>query len=84
MVPLFTPGELIFCKKIIDLNSIVFGEAYVIVTAEHRMIRYVSRGSKKNTLKFTAVNKRFDWLELPIESIKELYLIKGSIKKNSI
>jgi len=84
MQPVYNSGEIIFCKKLTDYTVIPYGEAYLIITEEHRLIKYIQKGSTKNSISLVSENKKYDTFEIPIKSIKHLFLIKGKIKRNVI
>lgn len=84
MYPKITNGDIILCREVAGREFINFGEIYLIVTKEQRMIKYLKKHTDKTFVKLVSENKEFDDIELPVESILKLYLVKGTIKRNQI
>lgn len=84
MYPKYCSGELIALKKINDLDVISLGEAYLIVTGEQRLLKYIKKGSQKDYLKLVSENENYEEFEIHRKKIIHLYLVKGKITKNAI
>lgn len=93
MYPTYENGTIIMCKKINDKTLIIYGEAYLIVTADYRMVKRLQKSEIKGNVLACSDNeeernrnggKKFEPIELPIDKIIHLYLIKGVIKRNQL
>jgi phage repressor protein C with HTH and peptisase S24 domain len=62
-----------------------FGQIYLIVTDERRMVKYVRKGSKPDKILLVSENhERFDDFEIARSKIRRLFLVKGWVNKNEI
>jgi hypothetical protein len=85
-------GTIIACKRINDKEIIQFGEAYLIVTEEQRMIKRIQKSDNKNCILATSDNdsktsdgkRQFESFDIPKNKIRFLYIVKGCIKRNQI
>lgn len=84
MYPKITNGDIILCREIELRDFFNYGEIYLIITKEQRLIKYIKRHDDKTYLRLESENKEFDTIDLPIKSILKLYLVKGTIKRNQI
>lgn len=87
MYPLLKSGDLV-CYKIKDVNDIMFGEMYIIDWLDGRgddylTVKYVAKGSSKDQLKLISYNKHHDDIEISKERIRQLALVKLTIRFNS-
>lgn len=92
MYPIYENGTIIVCKEVQDKQLINYGEIYFIVTKDYRMVKRLQRGSKDFTLLAESENTekringqlKYEPIELPVDSILRLYLVKGCIKRNQL
>ncbi len=93
MYPTYENGSIIMCKKINDKSLIVFGEAYLIVTRDYRMVKRLQKTDNIGSVLACSDNeeertktgkKKFEPVEVPIDKILHLYLVKGVIKRNQL
>jgi transcriptional regulator with XRE-family HTH domain len=69
-------GDWIGFKRIFDFDVINFGNPYGIVTKEMDMIKYIKKGTDKNSFLLQCENKDYQDFEILKSKILELYLIK--------
>lgn len=85
MYPAFCAGEIIAVKYIKDKTVIPYGEAFVIVTDEQRMLKYIHPSKVKlNWLMVSKNSENFPAFEIPIDKVVHLYLVKGIITKKTM
>jgi len=84
MYPKYCSGELIALKKILDYDIIAFNEAYLVVTKEQRLLKYIRKGKDKDHWLLVSENSEFESFEVPIKKVLHLYIVKGKITKNII
>ncbi len=85
MYPRISNGDIIICKQIYDLEVVEFGQIYLIVTDERRMVKYVRKGSKPDKILLVSENhERFDDFEISRSKVRRLFLVKGWVNKNEI
>jgi phage repressor protein C with HTH and peptisase S24 domain len=84
MYPLYKNGEVIVLKRW-DESFIDYGNAYLIITKNgNRMVKYIRQGSDDAHVLCLSENKNFDSFEILRDDILQLYIVKGSIKKNTL
>jgi len=89
MYPTIENGSLILCRKVNDKSVIMYGEIYLIRTADYLMVKRIQKNGKSSNVLCTSDNfekrsedfRRFEPFELPVDKIIDLYLVKGIIKK---
>lgn len=84
MSPFISHGDLIAIKRLHNWKEfMLFGEIYAIVTDDFRTIKIVTKGSKEGYLKLIPYSDdpAFVEQEIPIHLIKQVFAVKGSIKK---
>lgn len=85
MYPMFQNGDTVICKAVNDISVIIFGEAYLIITDEHRMLKYIRKGTSDDNIMVVSENKElYDPFTLPIKKIRKLFIVKGVIKRKAI
>lgn len=92
MYPTFESGSIIICKKIQSLNVIQLGECYLVITDEFRMVKRLLTCKEEKNIKAVSDNeelrkdgaRKYDSFEVPKESIRHLYMVKGCIKRYQI
>ena len=84
MAPLYKRGQIIILKEWTE-SFIDFGNVYLIVTKSgNRMVKYLRKGSDAQHVLCVSENKEFDPFEIEIADILRLYLVKGSVQKNTL
>lgn len=84
MYPLYKNGEVIVLKRW-DESFIDYGNVYLIITKNgNRMVKYIRQGSDDAHVLCLSENKNFDSFEILRDDILQLYIVKGSIKKNTL
>ena len=84
MLPLYKSGQIIILKEWKE-SFIDYGNVYLVVTKKgNRMVKYLRKGSDADHVLCVSENKEFDSFEIPMDDILRLYLVKGSIAKNTL
>jgi phage repressor protein C with HTH and peptisase S24 domain len=89
MYPTIENGSLVLCKRVNDKSIIMYGEIYLIRTADYLMVKRLQKNEVPSNVLCTSDNfekrneqyRRFEPFELPVDKIIDLYLVKGIIKK---
>lgn len=89
MYPHYCPGEIIAVKRILNLDIIQWGEAYLVVTDDEanslRTVKYVHPGLTNDTLILRAANPDYAGdMVIPKRHILGLFIVKGKIKRNQL
>lgn len=74
------PGATVFVRKINNLKYIDFGQVYVVVTEEFRLLKYVEKHSDFNFVTLSSENQdKKRHADFPVEKkdILNLLLVKG-------
>ena len=84
MFPLFKSGQIIILKEWVE-SFIDFGNVYLVITKSgSRMVKYLRKGSDAAHVTCVSENPAFDPFEILIDDILKLYIVKGSISKNTL
>ena len=84
MFPLFKSGQIIILKEWVE-SFIDFGNVYLVITKSgNRMVKYLRKGSDAAHVLCVSENPAFDPFEILIDDILKLYIVKGSISKNTL
>lgn len=84
MLPLYKSGQIIILKEWKE-SFIDYGNVYLVVTRKgNRMVKYLRKGSDAEHVLCVSENKEFDSFEILMDDILCLYLVKGSIAKNTL
>lgn len=89
MAPTITSGSLVICKRIKDKSIIMYGEIYVVRTSDYLIIKRITKAKKESHILLVCDNftdnedfsNRYAPVELSRDEIKELFLVKGIVKK---
>ena len=73
------PGAIVFVKEINDVSVIEYGQVFIIITAEQRMVKYVRRHPTKpeDMVLLRSHNNHYDDIDLMKNKITKLLLVKG-------
>jgi transcriptional regulator with XRE-family HTH domain len=80
MRPDFLPGEIILCN-LVDKNSYIYNLPYIVVTEQLNLLRYVQDSGKPDTLLLAPSNEQTEIQETDLQDIKQLFLVKGKIRR---
>lgn len=84
MFPLYKSGQIIILKEWVE-SFIDFGNVYLVITKSgNRMVKYLRKGSDAAHVLCVSENPAFDPFEILIDDILKLYIVKGSISKNTL
>lgn len=84
MYPVYKSGEIILIKPWKE-SFIDYGCCYLIVTKNgNRMVKYLRRSEHSDKVLCVSENKQFDPFEIDRSDILRLFLVRGSIKADTI
>lgn len=84
MYPHFTAGDIAVCRKVNDKSLILFGEIYLVITAEFRTIKYLQKHEDRDYVTLRSSNRQNDDVEIRKDQILHLYMVKGKIQRKTI
>lgn len=79
MTPTVPSGSYIAVRKVPVRDVIFWGQIYVVVTENYRMVKYLRRHTDPTLVTLHSDNPRYDDIEMPLESIQDLYLVETVI-----
>jgi phage repressor protein C with HTH and peptisase S24 domain len=84
MYPHYVAGDIILAKQIHDKSIILYGEAYLIITKELRVLKIIKKHEDPSKVILRSANDNYDDVDLERDKILNLYLVKGKVKRNAI
>lgn len=85
MHPAYQTGQLMLSRHFPDWRKCLpFGEAFLIITKEFKLVRYVKQGKTDDTLLLCSPNPHFDDFEMKKDEIQDMFIITGSVRRNCI
>mgnify|MGYP003466685569 CR=1 FL=1 len=86
MYPILKSGDIIGFKEISSLDYIIYGEMYLVSFHidgdDYLAVKYVNRSEKEGCIKLVSYNPHHDPMDLPLENIQAMGIVKFSIRKN--
>lgn len=84
MYPVYKSGEIILIKPWKE-SFVDYGCCYLIVTKNgNRMVKYLKKSEDPDKILCVSENKHFDSFELNRSDILRLFLVRGSIKADTV
>jgi transcriptional regulator with XRE-family HTH domain len=80
MLPDFTPGEIILCD-LVDKNAYIYNLPYIVIADGLNVLRYIRDSGKPHTLLLVASNGDAVTIETHQRDVKQLFLVKGKIRR---
>lgn len=86
MYPILKAGDIIGFRSIQDFKNVIYGEMYLISFQldgdEYLAVKYVNHSDRPGCLKLVSYNAHHDPMDLPLEDINAMGIVKFSIRKN--
>jgi transcriptional regulator with XRE-family HTH domain len=80
MLPEFMPGEIILCD-LVNKNAYIYNLPYIVVTDNLNVLRYIKDSGKPDTLLLVPSNGQTPVIETKQLDIRQLFLVKGKIRR---
>lgn len=86
MFPLISDGDRIVIREIESWNFIYYGQIYLILTSEYRMVKYIRKHptNDKEYVILRSKNPEFDDIELPRNEIKRLFVVENVLSIKNV
>jgi phage repressor protein C with HTH and peptisase S24 domain len=84
MYPHYRAGNIALCQELEDKSQIQFGEVYLIITGQLRTVKYVRKHKEKHMVILRSANDKYDDMEIEVDKIIKIYLVKGKVERNAI
>lgn len=76
MSPRINHGSYIQIRPVNDLQNIFWGNIYVVITDDYRMVKIIRRHQDPDKVILHSCNPDFDDMDLPLAAIRKLYLVE--------
>lgn len=77
MTPAIADGAYVAIRPVNDLSCIFWGQIYVIVLDDFRLVKYVRRNPDSSLVTLRSDNPEYDDMEIPRSKIRKLYLVES-------
>lgn len=79
MEPVIFDGDRIVIREIFNWSNIFYGQIYMIVLDEYRMIKYIRKceDDEENYVILRSKNKEYDDIKLPRKDIRKLFVVEN-------
>lgn len=86
MLPLISNGDRIVIREIESWDFIYYGQIYLILTNEYRMVKYIRKHptNDKEYVILRSKNPEFDDIELPRREIKRLFVVENILSIKNV
>ena len=81
MYPLYQSGDLILLKNLKKQFYIQWGQVYLIITKEDRLLKHVHKGNTENTHILKSHNEHYHPFEIARDDIKNIFEVRGYVRK---
>lgn len=86
MYPILKSGDIVGFKEINNFSNIIYGEMYIIAFQldgdEYLTVKYVNRSEKEGYIKLVSYNPHHEPMDLPLDTVYDMAIVKFSIRKN--
>lgn len=79
MMPVITPGAYVAINPNTDFRNILWGQIYVIVMEDYRLVKYLRRHDDPNKLRLLSANPAYDEMIIDRTDVRALYLVEAII-----
>lgn len=83
MSPVIGNGDLIAIREVHNPNLIFWGQIYVVVLDDYRMVKYIRRHSDPQQVILRSENEQYDDIEVAKDDIRSLFLVENIIRIDS-
>ncbi len=89
MYPILKSGDIVGFRYIKDLNSIIYGEIYLVSyhvdgDGDYLVVKYVNKSDTPGSIRLVSYNRHHEPIDLPMSQITAMAIVKFSIRKNLI
>ena len=88
MYPLLKSGDIVLYKQLKDIGDIFWGDMYLLSIdidgEEYITVKYIQKSEREGYVKLVSQNPHHADKEVAVDRIRDLALVKASIRMNSI
>ena len=77
MEPEILDGSFVAIRPVSDLDTIFWGQIYVVVLDDYRMLKHLRRHSDPDKVVLHSSNPAYDDMEIPRGKIRSLYMVEA-------
>lgn len=78
MEPHIHDGDWIAVREVSNLNVLYYGQVYLVITNEYRLLKYLRRDEdERNYILLRSDNKNYDDIRLPKSDIRHLFIVEN-------
>lgn len=86
MYPILKSGDIVGFKSISNFGDVIYGEMYLVSFErsgdEYLAVKYVNRSEQAGCIRLVSYNTHHDPMDLPLQDINAMAIVKFSIRKN--
>lgn len=86
MYPILKSGDIVGFKSISNFSDVIYGEMYLVSFErsgdEYLAVKYVNRSEEAGCIKLVSYNAHHDPMDLPLQAVNAMAIVKFSIRKN--
>ena len=79
MSPVINNGDYIAVREIRDMSVLYWGQIYVVLLEDYRMVKYLRRHSDPDKVILRSENPQYDDIELPRSQVRGLFFVTNII-----
>lgn len=79
MTPVIRSGDLIAVRELNSLQYIIWGQIYVILLDDYRLVKYIRKHENKSQVILRSANPDYDDLEIDRSDIRDLLYVQSII-----
>lgn len=83
MSPVIGNGDLIAIREVRNPNLIFWGQIYVVLLDDYRMVKYIRRHPDASQVILRSENSQYDDIEVAKSDIRSLFLVENIIRIDS-
>ena len=76
MKPVICNGDYVAIRELTSMRHIFWGEIYVVLLDDYRLIKYVRRNQDPNLVTLRSANKDYDDMDIPRRDIRDMMLVQ--------
>lgn len=83
MSPVINNGDMLAIREVKNLNLIFWGQIYVVLLDDYRMVKYVRKHENPEIVILKSANSEYDDIEIPRNEIRALFVVENIIRFDS-
>ena len=80
MAPIINNGDYIAVREVSDTSIIYWGQIYVVLLDDYRMVKYLRRHPDDSKVVLRSANPAYDDIDVPKSAIRGLFFVNKIVK----